>query len=209
MNINAEKAGRLRDAIKEKGAAIAADHVALAELLYEVRNSFIESKGELTPLWMYWRFSSWEDYVEHDTKFHWGWANAHIRMYENIVLKCEVNITPALMKQCGITNLLEVAKIVTPTTKDTCLRKAKEMSCCELKHWVMNHRAGRRGYPFKDPKTIARIVEGSTKKQFIKACRILEELLDGVPNDAIKVMAKDAIEKYGPQLQQAKARAVA
>ena len=206
MNISMNEAKRLRVSVKLSAGSVAGAHLVLAKQFYEIRNGVIEVKGETIPLWQYWGYDNWENYVEHDTHFHYGWANAHIRMYEKVVIQCKDFFKATMIHDVGITNLIEVSKVITKSTAQTWLRKATEMSCCELKHEVMKYNFAAKGVAMPDARIFTRVMPGRVHKKMKKALKIGEEVFGyAAPYKTLEAMADEFIRRNESKKPVAKA----
>jgi hypothetical protein len=142
--VEKKKAEGLRQRALDLVAVITTRYFELASVLFEIKNSTTPiANGEL-PLYEFFGYDNWFEYVEHDLGMHWGRASRLVRMHEVFIIECaEVDFDMAAVRALGITKLLDLTYVVTPKNIRGWIKRATGASCCEVREAVRAAREGR------------------------------------------------------------------
>jgi hypothetical protein len=159
--------------------------VHVAKLLWHAKNGTVKKvNGTEQPLFQRWGYPSWDEFVEHGLKYHFGWANRRVVMYEKLVIQCGLILDAGLLKDVKITNLMEISTIITKTTVNAWLRDAEKLSCCELKAKVQRAKyRGERGESY----LFTRRIPAKSIKKFKKTIRFAKKYFE-VDNEGEALM---------------------
>ena len=140
----------------------------LAGFLHETYVGTAEvGDGEL-PLWEAWGFKSWGDYVEHELQIHASTASSSRRAYE--MFEISLGGIWKGWPQVSFTKLKALCRVVNTKNAKAWLKKASEMSACQLEEEIQHSIYGReRSGPTKT--FVAHMPSSSLKE----AKRILED----------------------------------
>lgn len=113
----------------------------LAGLLYETYvGSAAVGDGEI-PLWEAWGFKSWGDYVERELHVHVSTASSSRRAYE--LFEVSLGGTWRSWPKVSFTKLRSLCRVVNTRNAKSWLKKASEMSACELEEEIQHVIYGR------------------------------------------------------------------
>lgn len=147
MNLTNVKAQALKEGLLKQSTLISRNYVGYAAMLYEAKNGSVQIGKADKPLFMVWGHTSWEEFCEHELQLHFGRANRLVWMHERLVVQCGLILDEKLLVKAKITNLMEIARVVTPSTVNTWLRHAQSLSCCGLRHKVESFMYEKSGRP--------------------------------------------------------------
>jgi hypothetical protein len=136
--MNAKAAEELRasalQAVKHQTAA----SLALAELLWATYYGSVDVGGKPVPLYEVWGFESWNEYVEDELEWHQSTAMKYVRVHQTFF----ISLDGEWDKKIGlpsITKLVALASVVKKNNVNSWLKKAHELTCCELDAEIKKH----------------------------------------------------------------------
>jgi hypothetical protein len=187
------KADSLREKAKELSNSNARASFELGKILYEIYYSDVLVSGKPIPIWKVWGHDSWFNYVECELHMHVHTANSYRNVYDvfGVSLKGSFNPDDLL----PITKMRALSRIVTKQNLKSWLKKAGQLSCCQLEDEIEIELTGNR----KKTKHFSVLM---TKSQFDDVKEIIlkaKEIFGDIDNGDVVARVFNQWDKQNPK----------
>lgn len=148
--------------------------VALHAIYY---SGYSIGNDEVASIYNLWGYDEWFDYVEGEIGMHVGKANRMVATAHFFTVKMKGHWNGTILSQNRM-RTLSTAKMVTPKNLNTWIKKARDMTPCELDHELLGHAHGTKSMGFKFAPKDADLIRNQLQLiKEVEGCGTLAEAL--------------------------------
>jgi hypothetical protein len=130
-----EKAVLLR--ARERGSQL-----ETASVIYDLYYGDVEIGKGFMPLWKFFGYDSWFDYVETEVGMHVSTAAGYRMVHDVFMVRLKGKWDPEIMP--SFTKLKALTRVVDAKSVNSWFRRANSVSCCLLEEEVLEHLYGKK-----------------------------------------------------------------
>lgn len=112
-----------------------------ASVIYDLYYGDVTIGGGSMPLWSFFGYSSWFDYVETEVGMHVSTAAGYRMVHDVFMVRLKGKWDPELMP--SFTKLKALTRVVDAKSVNSWFRRANSVSCCLLEEEVLEHLYGK------------------------------------------------------------------
>lgn len=114
----------------------------MAEAVYELYYGDVEMGGGSMPLWSFFGYKSWFDYVETEIGMHVSTAAGYRMVHDVFMVRLEGKWDRSVMP--SFTKMKALIRVVDAKNVNAWLKRANSLSCCALEEEILEFLYGKR-----------------------------------------------------------------